>query len=1143
MHTLGFVVTIENFPLYDCHNRGVDLLLVAQFQHRPTQTLRRLTNIVNYFIEYDQRPDRSVTVSVLHSVTWQTLLNFTDIMSTEEAREHFNKMIILKEDQHDGYNRLNFNNIVHLFTFIMRDRPRDDSVKLVVLLTRCTDQECDFNFGSSKDDLRYELKNINFMVVNSGDIEMIKTMFSDELYESNAVNLAESDALDDINILSVKLCGHCAKNWTFHQSVKHPRQRSCYLFNHKIGLMSWNQANDVCQLMDSSLLNIETNDEFDFIKQTLETQSTVMFMEEITLHIGLRFKITGLYKRIEWSNRRPLVLKSDIIRNMYSDHDDKSCWSLVYYIHITLNASSSNFTLNVRSKKLQCDLHFASTSVCEKNVPIAFLERRDNFKSSSPRAVKVDGFYLFDCGEGRGHVHYYQVCDGQIQCKGGRDEEYCYRDASAARLRLSKLPQPSDHCGFLSSTFADTIYATLPNDLVCDGFQDCHVQNEEESCGKCVNETCYQETCHITYKPKSTPGGTECFSKFRYLFQFCDGRKTLLPLLVETGELMAPFCVYTRILFGSPARCPDMSNLLECETYSCPEGFVKCPSSYCVPIDYVNDNIIDCPYGEDEEMGLSFDDMFLQECYVSINGKRPIGYCDGVVDCDNYADEMNCQICFNDIVCRAGVAVAKSNQFYLLATLVNNLTRVLHLSGVDILDFKRWPIYFDDLFEVYMSNCRIINDTSLMRFMMSAFNSISKVITGSWTNENVYKIDLSYNLLTLITRNSFFSKLLNLQFLSLEHNLNLELIEDESFLSKRLKVLNLSFTRIASLPYSLLKFSLLEEIVLHNTKITSVDWLPRGVILKSLDIRNNSIDTHAIHSIDVLNSVVITRAMFTDHFQLCCPQIAGRGIPRHLCHSPSDAVSSCDDLLADTAQCLLLWVVAVVSVVGNLAVVLYRFITSALQFSRAFGVFVFNLGIADFIMGVYLLIIASVDVYYRGGYVLYESKWRHSYLCKVAGFLSTLSSEASNFFVLFITMDRYLAVRFPFGQFSFTKISHFVVVILTWFITLFLALLPLLKTEWVIYSSNGMCLGLHLTNHREVGWEYSFSVFICLNFLLFVLIAVGQVAIYRSMSVQSSNQTSQRRKQDIDIAQQLILVATTNLLCWLPDELNTFAYL
>ena len=64
-------------------------------------------------------------------------------------------------------------------------------------------------------------------------------------------------------------------------------------------------------------------------------------------------------------------------------------------------------------------------------------------------------------------------------------------------------------------------------------------------------------------------------------------------------------------------------------------------------------------------------------------------------------------------------------------------------------------------------------------------------------------------------------------------------------------------------------------------------------------------------------------------------------------------------------------------------------------------------------MGVYLFIIALADVTYRGAYIAYERAWRESSMCKLAGFLSTFSSELSVVTLTSITFDRFVAILFP----------------------------------------------------------------------------------------------------------------------------------
>jgi relaxin family peptide receptor 2 len=180
-----------------------------------------------------------------------------------------------------------------------------------------------------------------------------------------------------------------------------------------------------------------------------------------------------------------------------------------------------------------------------------------------------------------------------------------------------------------------------------------------------------------------------------------------------------------------------------------------------------------------------------------------------------------------------------------------------------------------------------------------------------------------------------------------------------------------------------------------------------------------------------------------------------------------------------------------------------------------------------------LLIIAGADDYYRGIYVLHDKTWRESVVCKLAGFLATLSCETSTFFVFVITLDRFVMMKFPFNQDKFSKMSKLILLPMFWLIGFILALTPIVL-RYEIYSSNSMCLGLPLTTERLNGWEFSFAVFIVLNFCLFLLIVCGQRAIFQAMSENRTTQTASRRAQDLTVAKKLFLVALSNFLCWFP---------
>ncbi|KAL8587127.1 hypothetical protein ACOMHN_026095 [Nucella lapillus] len=120
------------------------------------------------------------------------------------------------------------------------------------------------------------------------------------------------------------------------------------------------------------------------------------------------------------------------------------------------------------------------------------------------------------------------------------------------------------------------------------------------------------------------------------------------------------------------------------------------------------------------------------------------------------------------------------------------------------------------------------------------------------------------------------------------------------------------------------------------------------------------------------------------------------------------------------------------SLVGNVLCCCARLFARSLSSSSGFSVFVTNLTIADFFMGVYITIIGVADERFRGRYLYNDDMWKHSVTCKVAGFLSLLSSEVSALIIWFITLDRFIVLHFPFTTIRFNRTSAAVACLFTW---------------------------------------------------------------------------------------------------------------
>jgi len=287
---------------------------------------------------------------------------------------------------------------------------------------------------------------------------------------------------------------------------------------------------------------------------------------------------------------------------------------------------------------------------------------------------------------------------------------------------------------------------------------------------------------------------------------------------------------------------------------------------------------------------------------------------------------------------------------------------------------------------------------------------------------------------------------------------------------------------------------------------------------------------------DVFEGLQDLQAVFADNYKLCCPATLPDAFNLNHCLAPSDEISSCDALLRSDVYRVMLAVFAALALLGNVCSLLYR-VVSKVASNSGFAVFVTHLCVSDLLMGVYLATIGVADRLYLGTYLWQDTTWKASTACQVAGFLSLLSSEVSAFLICLITLDRFLVLRFPFSQLHFHPRSAHVAFAVLWCVGLSLAAVPLLPAtqHWHYYSQTGICIPLPITRKAFGGQRYSFSIIIVLNFVLFLLIAVGQLVIYWSIRTNSmSSADTSRKSKDLTIARRLLTVAMSDFLCWFP---------
>ncbi|KAL3865938.1 hypothetical protein ACJMK2_043283 [Sinanodonta woodiana] len=427
-----------------------------------------------------------------------------------------------------------------------------------------------------------------------------------------------------------------------------------------------------------------------------------------------------------------------------------------------------------------------------------------------------------------------------------------------------------------------------------------------------------------------------------------------------------------------------------------------------------------------------------------------------------------------------------------------------------------------------------------MAFLVNLSDSgIEEIQPGLFESmKNLRTLDISYNTIRVLHKNTFI-RLVSLQELILGNNIYLTTIERGAFRDlENVLEIYLTHSRISFLESDTFEgLNKLKKIDLRFNKIYHVENRALYGLdkLESLLISYNEIK---IFDNEIFGGLTSLRYLETDEYELCC--LKPSSVDEASCHlSQTFEFYSCEDLVRNVSLRVMLWIIGLLSLVANIASFIYRKWKLGLQLKMGYGMFVTNLVVADALMGIYLLLMAFADTYYRGTSATSNTCGQSRAYCRAAGVVSTLSSEASTFFVMLITLDRILVVKFPFGQVKLTPSTCKVATCLAWLIAIALSVLPIGMNMYFIgkfYSRTFVWFVLPLTRDNAPGWEYLFAIFITINFLLLLLIAIGQVLIFKEMRRKSSVLDKQKhsRDQTLTVAKNLLLVVFANFLGWFP---------
>ncbi len=277
---------------------------------------------------------------------------------------------------------------------------------------------------------------------------------------------------------------------------------------------------------------------------------------------------------------------------------------------------------------------------------------------------------------------------------------------------------------------------------------------------------------------------------------------------------------------------------------------------------------------------------------------------------------------------------------------------------------------------------------------------------------------------------------------------------------------------------------------------------------------------------------------------------------------PLPPLFNCGSLMQNTVLRVAMWILGVSAVVGNLLVAIFRLkekTESDTQFKQR--LFICSLALSDLLMGVYMLILASADLYYADDYYIFSDRWRSGLACRIAGFLGLFSSEASVFFITLISVDRFLSVVFPLSQVKLRSKSSKMAVSSLWLISFALSIVPIILAgpDSDFYDLSDVCIGLPLITRpasynfeasgvanqvtfdlpvaedSKPAWYFSIVIFLGINLACFVVIFICYVIIF--VSVKRSRKKAGRKENlndEIKMAIKMAAVVGTDFICWFP---------
>ncbi len=715
-----------------------------------------------------------------------------------------------------------------------------------------------------------------------------------------------------------------------------------------------------------------------------------------------------------------------------------------------------------------------------------------------PKPLQTTG-NLFSCKLG-GFVLQTHVCDGNLDCINDHsDEARCLCNDTCDAVTLKKAfckhiqTKAGNTCGSLfhkslkgvCQVYIKTskiqpaekaMFAVCPSGkqiahiLINDMISDCDSGADEIHLISFLKHN----TPHLCKDPSllpCRPGLEQCFKIIETCFFKLDDNGRLTP-------------------------CSNGGNLQQCQKYDCDYNF-KCPSSYCLGWSDICDAKWDCINGADENFEYLCKNRvkmckYMFRCRPHSLVCIPLfNTCDGNDDCISGSDELFCNLqsitCPGECLC-LGYGILCSNG------------RV-SFTKIDMVPFMSLVVIHATILQSLKEfHTRLLN----MKHLRYDNSSLQQICASNLPQSLSQLSVLGNNIQKLYSQ--CFEPALGILVLILDKN-NISCMDKLSFSGMSL-LLMLSLSNNPLL--------ILNEEVFQKSAENKLNIFLLNVSLDEVDS-------------SVFDSVTISR-LFTTDYHLCCiveqTTVCTALIPWH---------SPCTDLLPEKSLLILFIVVsATILVFTFLSVVLH---SANKDFAATFRSNIISLNINDILMIIYLTTIWVTSIMHQGEFATQEQKWRSSILCLSCSVLIFIFKFCSVFLLVLLSINKLMVVISPVTT-KFKQTSHVVKCIFV-LATVSIALggiyciILLLTTKQM---PTNLCLPF-LDPSKKIILVTTTTSFVAAAEIIAALVCAilhGILLHEFQASEQNLKGKVSKKTSSVGLIAQLILVTSSNIVCWLP---------